>query len=192
VLLLALHSKVGLVTFHGNMVMWHFGMNPSDYDRGEFLDRLVHARIGLVRKNSEWKTVRGTGRVEGRLFGGHIGQLSLLLGTPYWPVFEQSILFLEFTGYDPAFLDARFQQMKQLGLFEKVRGVVIGHVQEAPQEKAYQAENILSRVTENFDFPILKTDDFGHLCPNTVLPVGVRARLDADRAALEILEPCVR
>jgi muramoyltetrapeptide carboxypeptidase len=33
VLLLALYSKVGLVTFHGNMVMWHFGMNPSDYDR---------------------------------------------------------------------------------------------------------------------------------------------------------------
>jgi muramoyltetrapeptide carboxypeptidase len=46
-------------------------------------------------------------------------------------------------------------------------------------------------VTENFDFPILKTDDFGHLCPNTVLPVGVRASLDADRAELSILEPCV-
>ena len=37
VLLLALYSKVGLVSFHGNMVMWHFGMNPSDYDRQEFL-----------------------------------------------------------------------------------------------------------------------------------------------------------
>jgi muramoyltetrapeptide carboxypeptidase len=72
-----------------------------------------------------------------------------------------------------------------------VRGVVIGHIQGAPQEKAYQAENILYKVTENFDFPILKTDDFGHLCPNTVLPVGVRASLDADRAELSILEPCV-
>jgi muramoyltetrapeptide carboxypeptidase len=33
---------------------------------------------------------------------------------------------------------------------------------------------------------------FGHRCPNTVLPVGVRARLDADSATLEILEPCVQ
>jgi len=191
VLLLAVHTMTGLVTFHGNMVMWHFGMNPTDYDREEFLDRMVQAKIGVIQKNSEWKTIRGTGRVEGRLFGGHIGQLSLLFGTPYWPDFEESILFLEFTEYEPAALDARFQQLKQMGVFEKVRGAIIGHIQVGPQEKAYQAENILNKVTENFDFPILKTDDFGHLCPNTVLPVGVRARLDADSAELAILEPCV-
>jgi muramoyltetrapeptide carboxypeptidase len=53
-------------------------------------------------------------------------------------------------------------------------------------------EEILRRVTDGSDFPILKTDDFGHLCPNTVLPVGVRARLDANSAELEILEPCVQ
>jgi muramoyltetrapeptide carboxypeptidase len=192
VLLLAVQTMTGLVTFHGNMVMWHFGMNPTGYDRGEFLDRLVHARKGAVRKNSAWKTIRGTGKVEGRLLGGHIGQLSLLLGTPYWPDFEESILFLEFPGYDPAALDARFQQYKQIGIFEKVRGVVIGHILEAPPEKAHLAENILAKVTEDDDFPILKTDDFGHQCPNTVLPVGVRASLDADTAELEILETCVR
>lgn len=191
VLLLAVHTMTGLVTFHGNMVMWHFGMNPTEYDRGEFLDRLVHARIGVIRKNSEWKTIRGTGKMEGRLFGGHIGQMSFLLGTPYWPVFEEAILFLEFTNYDPGVLDARFQQLKQMGVFEKVRGVVIGHIQAPPPEEAYRAETILHKVTEDTGFPILKTDDFGHLCPNTVLPVGVRARLDADRAELAILEPCV-
>jgi muramoyltetrapeptide carboxypeptidase len=38
----------------------------------------------------------------------------------------------------------------------------------------------------------VKNDDFGHNCPNTVLPVGVRARLNADAAELEILEPCVQ
>jgi muramoyltetrapeptide carboxypeptidase len=97
VLLLALYSKVGLVSFHGNMVMWHFGMNPSDYDRQEFLDRLVHGRIGAVRKNSEWRAIRGTGSVEGRLFGGHFEQISLLYGTLYWPNIEEAILFLEST-----------------------------------------------------------------------------------------------
>lgn len=192
VLLLALYSKVGLVTFHGNMVIWHFGMNPTDYDRQEFLDRLVHRRIGTIRKNSEWKTIRGTGTVKGRLIGGHLGQLTLLFGTPYWPNVAEMILFLEFTRYDPGVLEARFQQMKQAGILEKVRGVVVGHVVGAPNEKEYQAEEILRRVTYESDFPILRTDDFGHQCPNTVLPVGVRARLDANSSELEILEPCVQ
>ena len=192
VLLLALYSKAGLVSFHGNMVMWHFGMHPSDYDRQEFLDRLIHGRIGAVRKNSEWRTIRGTGSVEGRLFGGHSEQITLLFGTPYWPNIEQAILFLEFTKYDPDVLDARFHQMKQMGLFEQVRGVVIGHLTSVPPEKEYQAEEILRQVTSGLDFPILRTDDFGHQCPNTVLPVGVRARLDANNATLDILEPCVQ
>jgi muramoyltetrapeptide carboxypeptidase len=191
VLLLALYSKAGLVSFHGNMVMWHFGMHPSEYDRQEFLDRLVHGRIGAVRKNSEWRTIRGTGSVEGRLFGGHSEQITLLFGTPYWPNIEEAILFLEFTKYDPDVLDARFHQMKQMGLFEQVRGVVIGHLTSVPAEKEYQAEEILRQVTSSSEFPILRTDDFGHRCSNTVLPVGVRARLDADSATLEILEPCV-
>jgi len=52
-------------------------------------------------------------------------------------------------------------------------------------------EDIILEVTAQNDFPILKTDDFGHYCPNTVLPVGVNARLDADTSTLELLEPCV-
>jgi muramoyltetrapeptide carboxypeptidase len=192
VLLLAIYRKVRLVTFHGNMVIWHFGMSPTDYDREEFLDRLVHGQIGVIRKNSDWRTIRGTGTVEGRLLGGHFGQLTLLFGTPYWPNVAETILFLEFTEYWPEVLEARFQQMKQMGIFEKVRGVVVGHLASAPKEQEYQAEELLRKVTYESDFPILRTDDFGHQCPNTVLPVGVRARLDANRAELEILETCVQ
>jgi muramoyltetrapeptide carboxypeptidase len=46
-------------------------------------------------------------------------------------------------------------------------------------------------VTSDCGFPILKTNDFGHKCPNTVLPVGVTARLDADKKEVEILEKYV-
>ncbi len=192
VLLLAIYARTGLVTFHGNMVMWHFGMNPTEYDRQEFLDRMTHGRIGTVRKNSEWTTIRGRGRVEGRLIGGHPGQLSFLIGTPYWPDFSETILFLEVPVVFPAALDARFHQMRQMGLFDKVRGVVVGHTDEPPEDPKHMPEFLLHKVTYDLDFPIVKCDDFGHHCPNTVLPIGVRARLDADQAELEILEPCVQ
>jgi muramoyltetrapeptide carboxypeptidase LdcA involved in peptidoglycan recycling len=63
----------------------------------------------------------------------------------------------------------------------------------SPWEKALvQMEDVLLRVTAEYDFPVLKTDDFGHNCPNTVLPVGCEVRIDADRRTIEILEKCVQ
>jgi muramoyltetrapeptide carboxypeptidase len=50
-------------------------------------------------------------------------------------------------------------------------------------------EEILLGVTKNFDFPILKMNDFGHNCPNTVLPVGGEVLLDADRQILSVVSP---
>ncbi len=55
-----------------------------------------------------------------------------------------------------------------------------------------RAEDLFLEVTSDYELPILKTDDFGHHCPNTVLLVGVRAMLDADTSTLEIIEACVK
>jgi len=55
-----------------------------------------------------------------------------------------------------------------------------------------QMEDVLLRATAEYDFPILKTDDFGHNCPNTVLPVGSKVRITVDGKTIEILEECVQ
>ncbi|UCD42655.1 MAG: LD-carboxypeptidase [Chloroflexota bacterium] len=185
---LGIYSQTDLVTFHGNMVMYYFGMEPQEYDRQEFLSRLILGEIGPVNKNSPWRTLRGEGSVEGRLLGGNDWVMQWLLGTPYWPDFSGAILFIEVPGYSPDMLVNRLNQFKQAGLFEQIRGVLIGY---AKKVEDYPVEDIFLEVTAEDNFPILKTDDFGHHCPNTVLPVGVNARLDADTSTLELLEPCV-
>ncbi len=185
---LAIYARAGLVTFHGNMVMFYFGMEPQPYDRQEFLDRLVHGRIGPVSQHTPWRTVRGQGTVEGRLLGGNDWVMQWLLGTPYWPDFTGAILFIEVPGFDPEIFYNRLHQFKQAGLFDQVVGVLVGYARE---KDGYSAEGLIRDVTAGADLPIVKTDDFGHHCPNTVLPVGSRARLDADAAVLELLEPCV-
>lgn len=185
---LAIYAQTGLVTFHGNMVMYYFGMEPQEYDRREFLDRLVHGRIGPVSKHGEWRTVRGSGAVEGRLLGGNDWVMQWLLGTPYWPDFSGAILFLEVPGFVPDILFNRLHQFRQAGLFEQVNGILVGYARE---KDGFRAEDIVVEVTSGYDLPIVKTDDFGHNCPNTVLPVGSLARLDTDSATLELLEPCV-
>jgi len=48
VLLNAMYQETGLVTFHGNDVIWGFGRKPQEYDRSEFIDRFVEGAIGDI------------------------------------------------------------------------------------------------------------------------------------------------
>jgi muramoyltetrapeptide carboxypeptidase len=191
VLLNAIYSEAGLVTFHGGDVIWGFS-SPSRYDREEFVGRLIQGKIGKVRKNSTWKSVR-KGVAKGRLLGGLLGVLVDLAGTTYLPDFSGSILFLESFKPTPATCYRHFSHLKQMGVFDKVNGVVVGYIYglQTSKRPVTQMEDILLKVAGEYDVPILKMNDFGHNCPNTVLPVGCRVRLDATAKELEILEPCV-
>ncbi len=192
VLLNAIHHKTGLVTFHGNDVLWGFGRDPTDYDRQEFLACLVDGRTGLIPPSRERRTIRG-GAAEGKLLGGNLHCLLKLAGTPYFPDFRDAIYFVEAIGIDPVGCDTLFQQLKQMGLFDQVRGILVGYIDGLQNnEKALmQMEEVLLRLTPEYNFPILKASDFGHNCPNTTLPVGGRVRMDADKHTIEILDACV-
>jgi muramoyltetrapeptide carboxypeptidase len=191
-LLNAIWQQTGLITFHGNDVMWGFGNNPQPYDLSEFLAVLAEGRAGAVPANGERRTVR-SGAAQGRLIGGNIHCLLKLAGTPYFPDCEDAILFLEAFRPSADNLDMCFQQLLQMGIFEQIRGMIIGFIDglQNNAEATIQMEDILLRITPQFNFPILKMDDFGHNCPNTTLPVGIRVQMDADDQTLEFLETAV-
>jgi muramoyltetrapeptide carboxypeptidase len=189
VLLNAINKETGLVTFHGNDLMWGFGREPTKYDEEEFRGRLIEGKIGEIRHNSEWKCIRG-GTAEGILVGGNLNCLNKLAGTRYFPDFEGKILFLE--SFDesnpPAKVDAELQRLGQMGVFEKILGLWIGHYK---HESKIPYEEIVLNAVKEYDFPILKCDDFGHNTPNTTVPIGVRVKLDAKNRKVAILEKCV-
>ncbi len=192
VLLNAIHQKTGMITFHGDDLVWGFGRKPTDYDEQEFLSRLVEGRIGLVAAHDERRTIR-SGVAEGKLLGGNLACLMKLAGTPYFPDAANAILCLEAYEIKPEACDYYFQQLKQMGVFERIAGILVGFVysMQKVNPENLQMEEILLRVTQGYDFPILKCEDFGHNCSNTVLPIGSTVRLDADERSIEILEPCV-
>lgn len=193
VLLNAIHWKTGLVTFHGNDVMWGFGRRPTEYDRQEFITRLMDAGIGEIPPSSERSTIRN-GIAEGKLLGGNLHCLLKLAGTPYFPDFTKAILFVEAIGITPEVCDHFFQQLKQMGVLDQISGAVIGYIDglQNDEKAIMQMEEVLLRVTTEYKFPILKVDDFGHNCPNTVLPIGSQVRIDAEGQTIEILEKCVQ
>ena len=192
VLLNAIHHKTGLVTFHSDDVVWGFGGPQAAYERQEFVATLVEARAGAVPANGERRTVR-SGVAEGKLLGGNLHCLAKLAGTQYFPDFSDALFFVEALDITPEACDVLFQQLKQMGVFDKIRGVLVGYIDglQNNEKAVMQMEDVLLRVTEEYSFPILKVNDFGHNCPNTVLPVGGQVRIDANKRTIEVLEKCM-
>lgn len=192
-LLNPIFQYTGLVTFHGNDLIFGFGNNPSDYDKQEFINCLVEGRIGKIPSNGERTSIR-EGTVTGKLLGGNLHSLLRLAGTPYFPDFRESILFLEAMDISPVFCDAFFNQLKQIGIFDQIKGVIIGYIYGLQEQipENIQMEEILFRVTEEYDFPILKVNDFGHNCSNTILPIGCSIELNTRKKEISIIEQYVK
>lgn len=193
VLLNAIHHRTKLVTFHGNDLLWGFGNDLDDYERAEFIRTLVAGEIGRIPPNRSRKTIR-SGRAVGKLLGGNLRCLLKLAGTPFWPDFTNAILFVEAYEISPKGCYTAFHQLAQMGVFEKIRGAIVGYIDSMQRDAGSgpYMEDILLEVTAEHSFPILKMNDFGHNCPNTVLPVGGMVMLDANQQVLEIIAPCTK
>jgi len=194
VLHLAINTKTNLITFHGSDPKSGRGLDLDiDYTWQNFQNRLINKSKELPA-SSERICVR-KGIAEGKIIGCNLSSILKLAGTPFFPNFENSILFLE--GYSENTKKAIFklQQLKEIGVFNKIKGIVIGYVI-GFQDKNWikenniktKYENIVLDITKGYNFPILKTNDFGHRSPNCYLPIGAKVKLDATHKSIEILD----
>jgi len=192
VLLNAIYQQIGLVTFHGNDILWGFGSTLTDYERQEFVRMMIDGQIGPIPADQP-RTCLRNGQAQGRLLGGNLRCLLKLAGTAYWPDFSGAILFLEAFEISPSACHTAFIQLQHLGVFEQIAGAIVGYIYSMQHHNAPRPhmEDILLDVTRGYRFPILKMNEFGHNCPNTVLPVGGQAIMDADNGILEITSPCL-
>ena len=185
VLLNTIYQETGLITFHGNDLIHGFGRNSSEYEINEFIDRLVNGKTGVVNKNSEWKVIK-SGLAKGILVGGNLTCLLKLAGTKYFPDFREKILFLEDYGepYTADVVSYEFHQFNQIGVFKHVKGLWLGHYK---TKDDFKYEDIAQEILHQYDFPVIKCDDFGHNTPNTIIPVGVEVKLDGEKGEVEIV-----
>ncbi len=98
--------------------------------------------------------------VSGKLAGGNIRSLLQLAGTPYWPDFSDKILILESLGGDEKRADSQFWQLRQMGVFDQIKGIILGQFTEAKAERGLPS--VLSAVVADPAFPIWVTAEVGH------------------------------
>jgi len=80
-------------------------------------------------------------------------------------------------------------KLRQNGVFEKIKGLWIGNYE---HESGISLEEIAMQVLENTNIPIIKSNNFGHGILKTVIPIGVKARIDTkEKQKIKLIENCV-
>ena len=178
-----LHRR-GLPGVHGPVVTQLGDLAEPDLDR---LRRVVTEDWAGMTYRADGAVIRG-GTTEGRLVGGCLAVISPMLGTPYAPDFQDAILLLEDVAEPPYRVDRLLTHLHNAGVLAKVAGVAVGDFVggHALREGEPDVPAVLAERLGDLGVPVVTGFPFGHGTRNQAVPVGVRARLDADQKILTI------
>jgi muramoyltetrapeptide carboxypeptidase len=200
-LLLGLWRATGVVTFHGPTARQ---MLPA-FTRRQFervlatpappgrLERLRPPADVLVPRWPRIVAIHG-GQAEGPLVGGNLSLLQCLVGTRWCPDLDGALLFLEEVHEDLYRVDRMLSHLRLAGLLDRLAGVIIGQFTEMKRsagDGALGFQEVLEHYFGSLGVPVAYGFPIGHVDEQWTMPIGVRARLDADAGEVELLEPAV-
>jgi muramoyltetrapeptide carboxypeptidase len=180
---LALHAR-GIISFHAP----HAGGDSSEMSEACLRRVLWEDEAAGVLPAADLAPVPlRPGTAEGALVGGNLTLLAALCGTPAQLSARGCILFVEEIDERPYRIDRAWTQLVLAGVLEGIAGVALGHFTDCGSDVL----ELLERLVAPLRVPVLAQLPIGHERDNWTLPLGVRARLDADAGQLQLLEPAV-
>lgn len=198
----AVHSRTGLVTFHGPVGIseWNsfnvgwlkrvlFGAEAVTFEN----DRTFDAGETLVQREHRTATIT-PGVARGRLLGGNLTVLTTIIGSRYLPDFRDAVLFLEDVGEAPYRVDRMFQQLKLAGVLDQVKAVVWGTCSDCDPGEGFGSftlEDVLMQHVKPLGVPAWHGAMIGHVSKQFTLPFGVEVEADAAKGTLRMLAPAV-
>lgn len=200
-LLLGIHARTGLVTFHGPMgisswvpftveqmkrVLFQCEAvkigNPADPEGGE--GEAADDRLQTIVP----------GRARGRLLGGNLTVVSSIVGSPYLDAGDDLILFLEEVREPMSEVSRMLTQLELAGVLHRLRGLVFGQCTRcsAPQANAsLTLDRVLRDQVGPLTIPTWRGALIGHIERQFTLPIGVPVEIDAAEGTIQLLESAV-
>lgn len=202
-LLLAIHARTGLVTFHGPNGMGRWDAFSVDCFRRVLMQgeaatfgnpHQLSDRNALTPVENRTTTISG-GRAKGRLLGGNLTVLTTIVGSPYLPSWEGAILFCEDVSENYYRIDRMLTQLKLAGVLSRLAGFVFGTCSECgPGDNAFGAltlEEIFADHIRPLGIPAWSGAMIGHAMPQWTLAEGIEVEVDADKGTLRMLGAAV-
>lgn len=164
----ALYSKTGAVSYLYQLQNLIYENKELQINR--FTKSILYGEKDLY--DFEYSFLQGKS-MKGVVIGGNIRCLLKLAGTLYLPEFENKILFLESFGGGAALITTFFSQLKQMGAFSKVNGILLGTFTKM-EENHFRptSEEILINILKDTQIPIAKTKEIGHGSDSKCIAIG--------------------
>lgn len=177
----------GVVSFHGPHAGGDASALSEDCLRRVLFEDAAPGAIPMPQGVTAVTIAGGT--AEGPLVGGNLALLAALCGTRLSPAADRAILFIEDIGETVYRIDRLWMQLLLAGVLDGVAGIALGSFTDCGA--AHETRALFERLCTPLGVPVLAGLPFGHEDDNWTLPLGVRARLDADAGTLELLESAV-
>jgi muramoyltetrapeptide carboxypeptidase len=137
-------------------------------------------------------TING-GKAEGELIGGNISVLDSMIGSKFEPDFRDKLVYLEEIEEKTYKVDKMLFHLLEATNLREAAGIALGvmgdcNTGEAPTLSLKEA---IGDLLDPLDMPVSYGLSFGHIKEMITLPNGIRARLNADRNSLKLLEKTV-
>jgi len=181
-LLTAIYAKTGLVSFYGAPLRTWDKYTPKNRD--VFQKTLMQGTTRYI-PSEPWEVIC-EGACQGTLLGGYLGNFALMLNGQYVPKnpLAKYILFIEdhITFSRPATVSSYFAHIEQSGLLGQTTGLIWGNYSD---EEYPEIGQILRRLADKHQIPLVCTQDFGHFTlNNSLVPLGMDAKLNTKEQTL--------
>lgn len=196
-LLLAINKRTNMVVFHApNLDQLS---SPASFEDLQLVVgqkkplRPLNVRISKIAFGSaHYAPVKGV--VTGRLMGGNLTAIGSLMGTPFQPEFQGSLLFLEDKNERNDMLDRWFSTMYVSGDLEKVTGVALGDFVNCGRKGSsnmLSIEDLFGQRLQEMQKPSCFGFPFGQAEEAYTIPIGINASLDTNKGQLSFLDSAV-
>jgi muramoyltetrapeptide carboxypeptidase len=171
-----LARRGGTVQVHGPMVAAGFS---GSHNVRRLLSLLRGELVGEPLFRFSQSSVVRPGTVEGRAVGGNLSVLSSLMGTPWEPDFDESVVFLEEVGEPLYRLDRMLTHLRSSGRLRKVKALIGGslHGCRPASERTLRWRQLLLEVAPPRAAVVVDLP-FGHGAANLAFPIGATVQLD--------------
>ena len=184
VLLCAINKMTGLITFHCQDYIWFGKSEVTAYDKNEIVDKLFNVNRTIIPYGERQFINFKDEEIKGKIYGTNVRCLLKLSGTQYMPDLSNAILFLEGYHTDIIQWNSMLEQYNQMQAFNKA--IVFGYIYQLQniEKNKYSIIEELRKV--NIDVLAVKTDDFGHMHGNSIIPIGADAKINANEKSIVV------
>ena len=176
---LAVMAKTQRSTWAGPAVIEDFGRADADGGVDDITNACFDDVLSGMGEGTGWRIAKDDptefGYQDLMLWGGNLSMVCSLVGTPYMPVVNNGVLFLEDVAEPPYRIERMLTQLLHAGVLAQQKVIVLGafnRFSASVQDKGFGLKSVVAWLRANTKARVLTQLPFGHVPTKVMLPIG--------------------